>query len=143
MCGIAVIWEDNLEHRDESLDINETKVCNCHWHSFKENIQTDQGRLFTWEGRGFLWCCVTESFDIQALTEGQPLFSYNEQYATASFPLHCWPSMQENHNHAFVTVHECCKHKNIKEIKLLNAVATLWWFNRPLVGNKHLVVFLF
>lgn len=58
-CGIGVIWEDNLEHRDESSDINETKVCNCHWHSFKENIQTARGLLFTWEGRGFLWCCVT------------------------------------------------------------------------------------
>lgn len=48
-----------------------------------------QGLLFTWEGRGFLWCCVTQSFNIRALTEGQPLFSHNEQYATASFPLHC------------------------------------------------------
>lgn len=55
-CGIGVIWEDNLEHRDESSDINETKACDCHWHSFKENIQTDWGLLFTWEGRGLLWC---------------------------------------------------------------------------------------
>lgn len=110
-CGIGIIREDNLELRDESLDINETKACNCHWHSFKENIQTDRRLLFTWEGRGFLWCCLTQSFEIRVLTEGQPLFSYNEQYATASFPLHCWPATQENHNHAFVTVHEGCKHK--------------------------------
>ena len=76
------------------------------------------GVVFHLGGKRFsvvLCGCITWSFDIQALSGGQPFFSHYEKYVTVCSPLYCQPSRQENHNHTFATVHERCKHKNIME----------------------------
>lgn len=123
LCSIGVIWEDNLGCRTESLDINEPKIFDCHWHYFKQNIFTviyQYGAVFHLGGKRFsvvLCCSVTAIWYLS--TDWRLTFvliswgTYN-----CLFPFYCWPSMQENHNHGFVTVHECCKHKNIMEINI-------------------------
>lgn len=147
LCSIGVIWEDNLGCRTESPDINELKMWLSPALFQAKHLHTD---LPIWGhfsfGRVEVFCGVLQLYNTVILylsTQWRPTFVLTLWgMCNCLFPpllLTCAGKSSS----CFSTLHECCKHKNIMEIKHLSAVAKLWWFNRPLMGNKQFVFFFF